>query len=221
MDARVVREFGVEGGGHDASLADGDGRIIFALGRDDFDALAEALDLGGADEDHFDRRRGGLPFPCFLFQELAFADGAIDLASVGIAADADIDGAQPALLRILNFSSEQDRPRARAEGGLVADELLELQESFFAQELEKRARFASGDDQAVDGVQLFRLLDEHNFGAQLLEPFAMGVEISLEGEDADFGSIWHLAVNSRCGSVATESGSTPAFAYWSTQDASS
>jgi hypothetical protein len=30
-------------------------------------------------------------------------------------------------------------------------------------------------------VELLRLLDEHNVGAQLLEPFAVRVEIALEG----------------------------------------
>ena len=30
------------------------------------------------------------------------------------------------------------------------------------------------------------LFDEHNFGAQLFEPFAVRVEIALEGEDPDF-----------------------------------
>ena len=31
----------------------------------------------------------------------------------------------------------------------------------------------------------FGLLDEHNFGAQLFEPAAVGVEIALQGQDTD------------------------------------
>jgi hypothetical protein len=30
-------------------------------------------------------------------------------------------------------------------------------------------------------IELLWFLDEHNVGAQLLEPFAMGIEIALEG----------------------------------------
>ena len=35
-------------------------------------------------------------------------------------------------------------------------------------------------------VELLGLLDEHNFGAQLLEPEAVSVEIALQGQDTDF-----------------------------------
>jgi hypothetical protein len=45
----VCGKLRVEGGGHDSALADGDGVVVIALGGDDFDARAEALDLGGAD----------------------------------------------------------------------------------------------------------------------------------------------------------------------------
>ncbi len=53
MDAGVVGEFRVEGCGHDSSLPDCD--WVFALGGDDLNCGANPLDLGGADEDHFDR----------------------------------------------------------------------------------------------------------------------------------------------------------------------
>ena len=54
MHSRVVGEFGMEGRGHDSSLPYGD--WIIAFGGDYFHARAYALDLGGADEDHFQRR---------------------------------------------------------------------------------------------------------------------------------------------------------------------
>jgi len=59
-------------------------------------------------------------------------------------------------------------------------ELLQLLESGFAQQFKKRARFSTGDYQAVDLVELLGLLDEHNFSAQLFEPTAVRVEITLE-----------------------------------------
>ena len=43
----------------------------------------------------------------------------------------------------------------------------------------------SGNDQAIDLVQLLGLLDEHNFGSQLFEPAAVRVEIALQGQDSD------------------------------------
>ncbi len=66
------------------------------------------------------------------------------------------------------------------------DELFQLCESFFAKKFEECAGFASGDDQAVDGVELLGLFDEHDLGAELFEPAAVGVEIALQGQNSDF-----------------------------------
>jgi hypothetical protein len=174
VNARVVREFGVEGRGHDFSLADSD-RII-TLGGDDFHVLPYALDFRCADENHFSWHAG----------EEALADGAIDLASVGVAADGDVERAQAYLFGIVDFVGQQNRSRTRTKRGFRADELLELFESGFAEQLEERAGFAAGDDEAVDFVKLLRLLDEHNVSAQLFEPATMGVKVALEGKNTDF-----------------------------------
>ena len=106
MDAGVVGEFGVEGGGHGFPLANGYGVVPFC--REDFDAFADVLDFGSADEYHFDGRGA----------EEAFADGAVDLASVSVAADADVECAEAFLLWVLDFGGEEDGPGACAEGGL-------------------------------------------------------------------------------------------------------
>jgi len=79
VNSRVVRELGMEGRGHNCSLPDGD--WIVAFRGDDFDPWADAFDFGGANEDHLER----------IFTESAFADGTVDLATVGVAADADIE----------------------------------------------------------------------------------------------------------------------------------
>ena len=50
VDALVVAEFGVEGGGKEMSLTDQD-REVFARG-EDLDRGSGAGDAGGADEDH-------------------------------------------------------------------------------------------------------------------------------------------------------------------------
>src|ERR1700761_6165031 len=75
MDAAVSGEFGMEGGGEDAALADEDGEAI-AAGKD-FDIGTGFNDAWGADEDHLER----------LGTELRWdgEDRRIDLAAVGIA----------------------------------------------------------------------------------------------------------------------------------------
>jgi hypothetical protein len=171
--AGVVRQFGVERRGHDFSLPDGDGIVAFS-GKD-FYVLADVLDPGRADENHF----GGLA------AEFAFANRAVNLATVGIAADADVEHTQSFLLRILDFVGEEDSASAGTERGFHAHELFQLFESGFAEQFQKRARFTAGDHQAVDFVELLGLPDEHNFSTQLLEPFAVRVKVALQCKNAD------------------------------------
>ena len=101
------------------------------------------------------------------------------MASVGVAANADVERAQAGLRGVLDLGRQQDGASAGAEGWFQADELLELLESFFSQQFQECAGLAAGDDEAVDVVELFGLFDEHDFGAQLFEPAAVGVEIAL------------------------------------------
>lgn len=176
MDADVVGKFGVECGGHGASLPDSDG--VGAFGGEDFDSFAEAFDLGGADEDHFERRPGRIVGE--WREEFSFADGAVDLASVGIAANADVERSKADLRGIFDIGGEQDGPGAGAEGGLKADELFELLESGFAEKFEKRTGLAARNNEAVDLIKLLRFFDKHDIGAQLFEPAAVGIEIALQ-----------------------------------------
>ncbi len=91
MDARILAEFGMEGCCHDSSLPHGD--WIVTLGGDDFYPGADAFDFRGADKNHFDG----------FFTEPAFADGAVDLAAVGVAANSDVDRTESRLLRVFHF----------------------------------------------------------------------------------------------------------------------
>ena len=174
MDAGVFREFGVEGGGHGFSLLNGYG--IFAFGGQDSYAFSDVFDSGRADEDHFDGRGA----------EETLADGAVDLASVGVTTDANVEGAQAFLVRILDFGGEEDGSRTGAKSGLGVDEVFQFSESFFAEQFEERAGFAAGDDEAVDGVELLGLFDEDDLGAEFFKTAAVGVEIALQGQDSDF-----------------------------------
>src|SRR5437899_11993488 len=171
MHSRIVGKFRMEGCGHDFSLAHGDGILIFALGREDFYSFSDAFNFRCANENHLGGRTG----------EGAFTNGAVDLSSIGVAANADVQGAESGLPGSFYFTGQADGAGAGAEGWLHAHELFELVESSFSQQLEEGAGFAAGDDEAVDLVQLLGFLDEHNFGAQLFEPAPVRIEISLQG----------------------------------------
>ncbi len=173
MHPHVLRQLRMEGCGHYVSLAHGNG--IAAFRGDHLDARSHTLDFRGADEDHFSGRAGKYSLP----------DRAVDLASVGVAADGDIESAQSRLGWILDLAGQQDCPGAGSERGLDADKLVQFLESKLAEKLEEGAGLASGNDQAVDLFKLFRLFDEYNFGAQLFQPSAVRIEIALQGQNTD------------------------------------
>ena len=173
MNTSVVGQLGMEGGSHGLALAH-DNRVL-PLRSEDFNLRPEALNFWGTDEYHLDRGAA----------ETAFADGALQLSAVSIAADTDVEYAQTGLRRIFDFFGEKDGPRAGAEGWFEANKFFQLGESGLAEEFQECAGFAARDDETVDFEQLTGLLDKHDFGAQLFEPFAVRVEIALQGEDPD------------------------------------
>src|SRR6202165_2772004 len=144
--------------------------FVAAFRRNHFHGPAYAFNLRSADKYHFDG----------IAKKSAFADGAVYLASVSVAAYCDVERAQSRLLRILYFCGKEDASRARAKGWLREHEILQLRESVFAQQFEKCPRLATRDYQAVDLIQLVRLLHQHNFGAEFLETAAVRVEVSLQ-----------------------------------------
>src|SRR5208282_4197559 len=132
--------------------------FVLAFGRDHFDAFAHAFDLRSADEHHFDG----------TVKKSALADGAVDLPSVSIAAYGDVERAEAGLFGILYFCRQQDASRARAKRRLHSHEIPQLCESVFTKQLEKCSRLAPGNNEAVEVIQLLRLFDQDNFGAQFL-----------------------------------------------------
>src|ERR1700723_3067851 len=171
----------MEGCSHCSSLPDRD--WVGTFSGYDFDGRADAFDFRGADENHL--QWGRCEFVVKRAEKFAFADGFIELASVGVAADGDVDCAEARLLWIFDFRGQQDRAGAGAEGWLHADELLQLFEALFPQQFQERTGFAAGDYEAFDRVELLGLFYEHHFGAELFEPAAVGIEVSLQGQDTD------------------------------------
>src|SRR5208282_3955529 len=86
---------------------------VFAFGGENFDVGTDALDFWGANKNHFQWRAFQL-----VRKESAFADGAVELPPVGVAADADVDGAEAGLLWVFDLSGQQDCSSAGAESGL-------------------------------------------------------------------------------------------------------
>ncbi len=92
---------------------------------------------------------------------------------------------RPACLGFSTSVASRIAPAQVPKVGLRQNELLSFSKPSFAQQLKERAGLPTGDDQAVDFVQLLGLFYEHNFGAQLFKPAAVRVEIALQGQNSD------------------------------------
>src|SRR4051812_28039321 len=128
VDAGVIGEFGMESGGHRSSLPHDHG--IRAFGREHFNALAYLGNFRSTDENHLQRRVPRLSFE--IADNLPFADGAVNLAAIGIAPDTNVERSKAGLLGVLHLVRQQDRAGAGTERGLETNELLQLFESRLA-----------------------------------------------------------------------------------------
>src|ERR1017187_5851020 len=106
----------MEGRRHHTSLSHQD-RIVTPLGKN-FDTVANALDARCADEDHLQRS--------VAESADGFENGGINLPSVGVAADCDVERVQARLMRILYLLRQQNRASASSERGLAMDEFIQL-----------------------------------------------------------------------------------------------
>jgi hypothetical protein len=193
MDACIRAEFGMEGRGEQIVLADQD-REAVADGQGLY-LGAGARDARGADEDHFERAAGEFG--------RHGEDAGVDLASVGVAFDGDVEDAEGFLWGMLNVFGEQDGSGAGAEGGGVEDEGGKgIEESVALKEFEHGGGFAAGDDETIYRgvaigrwitfgldmgfrvVQVCRGADEPGGGVEGLEDAGMRLVGSLKGEDA-------------------------------------
>ena len=184
VNARVIGKFGMERGGHGASLPHYHG--VSAFGCDHFNAVANVRNFRGSDENHLQGRLIELAIQ--ITQQLPFPDRAVDLASVSVTADPDVERAEPGLWRILDFAGQQDCAGAGAESRFEANELLELLKTSGAEKFEEGAGLAPGNDESVDLIELLWFLDQHYLGTELFETAAVRIEVALQGKDTDLGS---------------------------------
>jgi len=184
VDAAVVGELGMKGGGQQAPGTDEDG-IVTAAGKD-LDGRAEAADARRADEDHLHRAAGEGGF--------GIEDHRVILAAVGVALDVDVEYAEAALRGVGHVPREEDAAGAGTEDWLGSDEGIEDGVEARALEvLEEGGRLAAGKDKGVQGGEFVGLADKMRGGPELRESLGVDVEGALEGEDADLGSVFaHL-----------------------------
>src|SRR4051812_15602839 len=154
----------------DQRLALGNRHWIVTLTCNRLHFWADARNLWGADEDHFNWRPAEYPL----------ANRTIDLPPVGVPPDADIDCTQPLLSRIFNFPGQQDGACARAKCWFKPNKLFQSLETGFAKKFQKRARLAAGDHQPIDLIELLGLLDQDNFRPKLFQPSPVRVEVALQ-----------------------------------------
>ena len=185
MDAFIIREFRVKSRGENSLIPD-EHRVI-PFPRQYFDAGAQRLKSRGANKNHFQRITAEF---CRLGDNMA-----VELAAVGVAANADVEYAQSLLRRIENIAGKQNGAGAGAKGRLSLDEITQLLKPIFAEQFEECGGFAAGDDQRGDLVELLRLLDEHHLRSEFFETSAVSVEIALQRENSDLmGSRGHEVI---------------------------
>ena len=176
MDAAVLRKLRMECGGKNMLLAD-ENREAVALGEDLY-SFAGLHDAWGADVDHFQRSAREL--------RLCLDNGAVDLASVGVTFHGGVQNSEAFLRWIEYLFCQQDASGAGAEGRLYFYEGLQRVEEAVAGEKFQECRgFAAGDDESVDVDQLLGLADEDGFSSGVAQGGGVGIEIALNGEDAD------------------------------------
>ena len=174
MDARVVRELGVERGGEDAPLAYQDRLLPEAA--DDLHAGPGIDDPRRADEHALER------LPVAL--ELDVGLEARHLAPVGVPLDHDIE--QPEVGAV-----EEDHAGARSEerSGEAGHRLLE---AAHAHQPADGGGLSARDDEPVQPTELFGPPHLDNVGAEPPQHRRVLAEVALDRQDADARRVAHL-----------------------------
>ena len=167
MDAKVVRELGVEGADEEPSLPEQHGLAV-QLG-EDLDGGTGLVDARRPDEDP----AKGLG----VAGELQVGLEARDLPPVGVPPDGDVHEAEV-------LPVEEDHPGAGPEYRPLepAESLLEAVDPH---EPGDRGRLAAGDHEPVEPVQLLRLADFHRFRAEPAQDVRVLAEVPLDRQNTD------------------------------------
>ncbi len=162
MHAPVLRQLRVKSGRQVTALLN-QNRVAGVFG-ENMHPTPDTADDGGADEDRFELpgASAGEEFASRRHR----TDGAIDLPSVGIAFDRDINQTETRLPRRGNVSRHQNRAGAGAEQGAPCSKPdKRIQQPFLVDELQHGRAFPARDDEPFDEVKLLRATDENGVGA--------------------------------------------------------
>ena len=127
-------------------------------------AIPDTPDDGGADEDRFEFSGTGAGEE--FTSRRHRADGTIDLPSVGIAFDRDINQTEARLPRGGNVGRHQDGTGAGAEQRVPRGERDEwIEQPFLGDQFQHGRTFPAGDDEPFDEIELLGATDENGVGA--------------------------------------------------------
>jgi hypothetical protein len=178
VNGGIAGKFGMERGGEDFAFLDESG-LALMLGEDG-DIGGDFFDDGATNEDHFEW--------LLLEQAGTEEDVAGELAAVAIAKDGHIQKLEGILRGIFHVGGQENSAGASTEdgvavGGKFADGVVE---AFFLEELKLRGAFAAGQDEAAAAMEIGDSADFDGVRAELVEHGGMGLEVTLDGENADF-----------------------------------
>src|SRR4051794_16389388 len=185
MHPAVPGQLGVKAGGHQIPLADGHDPTVGRSAHDPaehLDRLAGLLDPRRADEHGVHRaavdaaqRQVGLE--------------AVDLPAEGVAAHGDVQPADRLLVRraVEQPVGEQDHPGAGAvDRQAIGDRLAQrVEQAEPVGELGDRGRLATGQHQAVDGLELLGTADRARLGAPRPQRREVLADVALQREHPD------------------------------------
>ena len=184
MQARVTHELRVERSDEDRALTADDRHRVSSRGGnggEDLDAGPGPFDQRGPDEDSVEW--------VVDTDDVEIGLERIDLATEGVAPDANVDGGEPALVRppVAHVDGEQDHSGAGAEGRHPRRQPVpeRIDEPRRLQEHRHGRRLAPGDDQRLHLVELGWGAHLDPADAEAGEDGEMVADVALQGEHAD------------------------------------
>lgn len=178
VEAEIVGQFGVEGGGQQGAIAHGDGFAVEC--HEDVDVVGDAANAWGADKDGV--IGGGSQLGC---GDVGLEG--VDLATEGVAVDGHGEQVEGGPVEAVGVVGKEDGPGAGPPEGKAI--LPETSDRFVQVVGEEEAgdggAFAAGDDEAVEPIELVGVADFTGVDVEGTQTDGVLAEVALEGEDAD------------------------------------
>ena len=188
MEAVIIRQFGVEDGSQQVSLAGGNDATIGQLCQAESTA-GDRFDQRGTDEDGMEGI--GIIVPSIERRDGKVGLEAVQLTAEGVALDGDVHQVQGGLIAV-DILCHEDRPGAGAPHGVLFGENFEgLDQMIGFGQPGKGGGLATGHDQTVQALQLLGFAHLDNIHSQRFEDGLMLRKTSLESENADLHYLYY------------------------------